>query len=71
MELAESHGPSPREIFYEFSPSLVLIRAFLSGEYRQEHLQLEEAGKLSHSASDDEVALLRDLEVRRTPKFGE
>lgn len=58
----ESHDVTPRAIFYEFDRSLALRRAFLSSEYRQEHLRLEQSGKLSHFADADEAALARGVE---------
>jgi hypothetical protein len=61
----ESHDVTPRIIDYDFAPSFSLRRAFLSSEYRAEHLRLEQAGKLTHSADVDEAGLARSLEFRR------
>jgi len=65
VRVVESAALTKRVIFYEFDPSLVLRRAFLSTEYRQEHAKLEQSGELSHTAAVDEAELARGVEIRR------
>jgi hypothetical protein len=66
VRIVESYDPkSERQIFYEFDPELRLRRAFLSSEYRQEHIQKELAGALHHSWREDEAVLAQGLEYRR------
>lgn len=65
VKVTESHDLSPRIVYYDFDPSLVLRRVLPSSEYREEHLRLERSGQLTHSAAADEADLERGLEIRR------
>lgn len=56
---------SRRVVHYEFDHSLRLRRAFLSSNYREEHLAKEQSGGLNHSWQQDEKALAQGLEYRR------
>ena len=65
LQVFESYNPDPnRLLYYDFDRSLRLTRAFVSSNYRAEHLQLEESGRLHHSWREDEDGLSRGLEYR-------
>jgi hypothetical protein len=67
----ESYKPtSPRVVFYDFDLSLRLKRAFVSSDYREEHLQSEASGALTHSWKEDEEALAGGLEYRTSHPKG-
>ncbi len=66
VTVVESYDPtSRRTVVYEFDHGLHLRRAFLSSNYREEHLKLEHSGALKHSWREDEAALAQQLEYRR------
>ncbi len=66
VNIIESFDPtSKRVVFYDFDQSLRLTRAFVSSDYREEHLNQERAGVLHHSWKEDEAGLASGLEYRR------
>jgi len=65
LQVFESYNPDPNKLlYYDFDRSLRLTRAFVSSNYRAEHLKLEESGRLHHSWREDEDGLSRGLEYR-------
>ena len=55
---------SHRQVSYDFDLSLRPTKAFLSSNYREEHLKLEASGLIKHSWRDDEAGLAKGLEYR-------
>jgi len=66
VTIIESFDPfSRRNVLYDFDLSLHLVRAFVSSNYREEHIKLERTGAIRGSWQDDEARLPKDLEYRQ------
>jgi DNA-binding winged helix-turn-helix (wHTH) protein len=63
-EFEDYKGSSNRLIYYDFDSSLRLTRAFLSSQFREEHMKLEQAGLVNHSWRQDQDLLSTGLIYR-------
>ena len=55
-----------RLVYYDLDPQFHVKRAFVSSQYREEHLVLENSGAIKHSWQEDEAAIAKGFEYRPT-----
>jgi len=64
IEIEDYKGDSNRLVYYDFDSSLRLKNAFLSSQFREEHMKLEQAGFINHSWRQDQDLLSTGLVYR-------
>jgi hypothetical protein len=64
VEKEDYKGGSDRLIYYDFDSSLRLTRAFVSSQFREEHMKLEQAGLVNHSWRQDQALISTGLIYR-------
>ncbi len=64
VEQEDYRGSSDRLIYYDFDSSLRLSRAFVSSQFREEHMKLEQAGLINHSWQQDQSLISSALVYR-------
>jgi hypothetical protein len=60
----EDYERSNRLTYYDFDSSLRLRRAFVSSQFREEHMKLEQAGLINHSWREDQALISTGLVYR-------
>ena len=53
-----------RLTYYDFDPQFRVTRGFVSSQYREEHLALENSGAIKHSWREDEAEMVKGFEYR-------
>lgn len=57
-----------RLVYYDLDPQFQVKRAFISSQYREEHVALENSGAVKHSWHEDEAAMAKGFEYRPTTR---